>query len=115
MLLATVLDRFCIDNTNVVGGKEIAYGKFMGAYTFFCQDLPQFSIHLYFLFFMHDPAANALHSNYVVTLSLIVSAFAFMISLFNFVMFKQNEFNPILIEKALSDRRARKLREMMMK
>ena len=40
MLLATVLDRFCIDNTTRVTGSDIAYGKFMGAYTFLCQDLP---------------------------------------------------------------------------
>jgi len=88
MLLATVLDRFCINNTTELCGKQIAYGKFMGAYTFFFQDLPQFSIHLYFLFFMHDPASNILHGNIVVKLSLCISFFAFCISSFNFVMFK---------------------------
>jgi len=108
MLLATVLDRFCIDNTTRMCGSDIAYGKFMGAYTFFFQDFPQFSIHLYFLFAMHDPDSNVLHGNYIVKLSLVISFFAFCISSFNFAMFKQNKFDPILIERALWERRERK-------
>ena len=40
MLLATVLDSFCIDNTVAIFKKPIAFGKLMGAYTFFCQDFP---------------------------------------------------------------------------
>ena len=40
MLLGTVLDSFCIDNSVVILQKPIAFGKLMGAYTFFCQDLP---------------------------------------------------------------------------
>ena len=40
MLLATVLDSFCIDNTVTMFKKPIAFGKLMGAYTFFCQDFP---------------------------------------------------------------------------
>ena len=35
MLLATVLDSFCIDNTVTLFSKPIAFGKLMGAYTFF--------------------------------------------------------------------------------
>lgn len=100
MLLATVLDSFCIDNNVTVFGskKPVAFGKLMGAYTFFCQDFPQLSIHLYFLFFMHDPASLILHEHPLVLVSLCVSCFAIMISLFNFVMFKLNDFDPILIE-----------------
>ena len=40
MLLATVLDRFAINNTVTIRGKPIAYGKFNGGWTFMCQDLP---------------------------------------------------------------------------
>ena len=105
MLLATVLDRFAINNTLNIRGKAVAYGKFNGGWTFMCQDLPQFSIHLFFLFFMHDPDSTLLHADYVVKLSLCISFFAFSISLFNFTMFKPNEFNPMMIEKQLAQRR----------
>lgn len=87
MLLATVLDSFCINNSVMVNSKPVAFGKLMGAYTFFCQDFPQLSIHFYFLFFMHDPASMILHEHPIVLVSLCVSCFAIMISLFNFVMF----------------------------
>ena len=40
MLLATVLDSFCISNTVTIFKKPIAFGKLMGAYTFFFQDFP---------------------------------------------------------------------------
>lgn len=101
MLLATVLDSFCIDNTVNIGKKPVAFGKLMGAYTFFFQDFPQLSIHLYFLFFMHSPEAVILHKHILVLVSLIVSSFAVLISLFNFVMFKQNDFDPMYIEMEL--------------
>ena len=105
MLLATVLDSFCVDNTVTLMKKPIAFGKLMGAYTFFFQDCPQLLIHLYFLFFMHDPASVILHAHWLVMVSLVVSSFAVMISLFNFAMFKQNDFDPIAIEKELWKRR----------
>lgn len=107
MLLATVLDSFCIDNTVTLMKKPIAFGKLMGAYTFFFQDCPQLLIHLYFLVFMHDPASLILHAHWLVMVSLVVSCFAVMISLFNFAMFKQNDFDPIAIEKELWKRRVK--------
>ena len=64
---------------------------------------------------MHDPKSAELHQNYIVKLSLVVSFFAFSISLFNFVMFKQNEFDPIKIEKALYERVEKKTRESLTK
>ena len=88
MLLATVLDSFCIDNTVTMCKKPIAFGKFMGAYTFLCQDFPQLTIHLYFLIAMHDEASLILHAHPIVLISLVVSSFAILISTFNFVMFK---------------------------
>ena len=108
MLLATVLDSFCIDNAvTLLNGRPIAFGKLMGAYTFFCQDAPQLSIHLYFLIFMHDEASLILHKDPLVSVSLVVSCFAIMISLFNFIMFKINDFDPIIIEQELFMRRQR--------
>ena len=98
MLLATVLDSFCIDNTVTVLKKPIAFGKFMGAYTFIFQDFPQLTIHLYFLFAMHDPNSVILHAKTIVMVSLVVSCFAIMISLFNFFMFKQNDYDPLELE-----------------
>ena len=109
MLLATVLDSFCIDNTVTIAKKPIAFGKLMGAYTFFCQDFPQLTIHLYFLIFMHDPASLILHAHPLVLISLVVSCFALMISTFNFIMFKQNDFDPLVIELELFSRRHRKV------
>ena len=101
MLLATVLDSFCIDNTVTIAKKPIAFGKLMGAYTFFFQDFPQLTIHLYFLIFMHDEASLILHAHPLVLVSLVVSCFAVAISLFNFVMFKNNDFDPLVIEVEL--------------
>jgi len=105
MLLATVLDSFCISNTVTICKKPIAFGKLMGAWTFFLQDFPQLTIHLYFLIFMHDEASLILHSHTLVLVSLVVSCFAIAISTFNFVMFKQNDFDPLAIEKELFMRR----------
>ena len=98
MLLATVLDSFCIDNTVTIFKKPIAFGKFMGAYTFFNQDFPQLSIHLYFLVAMHDENSLILHEHPIVLVSLVISSFAILISLFNFVMFKQNDYDPLELE-----------------
>jgi hypothetical protein len=50
MLLATVLDSFCIDNNETIKNRPVHYGKLMGALTFFLQDFPQMSIHIIFLF-----------------------------------------------------------------
>ena len=40
MLLATVLDSFCIDNMVMICGKPLVFGKLMGGLSFFLQDLP---------------------------------------------------------------------------
>ena len=107
MLLATVLDSFCIDNTITLCKKPIAFGKFMGAYTFLFQDCPQLLIHLYFLIFMHDDASMILHKETLVLVGLVVSCFAILISLFNFFMFKQNDYDPLELEIELYRRQHR--------
>ena len=55
MLLATVVDSFCLNNTvdffkHARGGKGIhmTYGRLMGTLTFFLQDFPQFMLHVCF-------------------------------------------------------------------
>ena len=40
MLLATVLDSFCINNSFYVRGKPLVFGKLMGFISFFTQDFP---------------------------------------------------------------------------
>ena len=40
MLLATVLDSFCIDNNETIMNRPVHYGKLMGTLTFFLQDFP---------------------------------------------------------------------------
>ena len=62
-------------------------------------------IHLYFMFFDHTPKAMILHAEPLVLIAVIVGGFSLCISLFNFLMFAQNEFDPIIIEKELAKRR----------
>lgn len=83
MLLATVLDSFCIDNNETINNKPVHYGKLMGAITFFLQDFPQMSIHILFILFI---PSGVPHSDPTVTLSLICSSMAILISFFNFQM-----------------------------
>ena len=40
MLLATVIDSFCINNTIELGKVRIVFGKLMGGLSFFLQDFP---------------------------------------------------------------------------
>ena len=48
MLLATVLDSFCINNSIYYVGRPLVFGKLMGFFSFFTQDLPQLTIHVLF-------------------------------------------------------------------
>jgi len=48
MLLATVLDSFCINNSFYFGRHPLVFGKLMGFFSFFTQDFPQLSIHIVF-------------------------------------------------------------------
>ena len=48
MLLATVLDSFCINNSFYLAGRPVVFGKLMGFVSFFTQDLPQLTIHVLF-------------------------------------------------------------------
>lgn len=48
MLLATVLDSFCINNSFYVCGRPMVFGKLMGFISFFTQDFPQLTAHVLF-------------------------------------------------------------------
>jgi hypothetical protein len=93
MLLATILDSFCIDNNETIRNRPLHYGKLMGALTFFLQDLPQMTIHIIILF----SVTNVPHKDFTVIMSLICSSFAICISFFNFQMQGQNDFDPIIL------------------
>jgi hypothetical protein len=103
MLLATLLDSVCINNMqNLPRDRRMVFGKLQATLSLFLQDFPQLVIHLIFLFAWDD---DNLHHNVVVELSLAVSFIAICVSLFNFIMFKPNEFDPILLEYELKKRR----------
>ena len=73
MLLATVLDSFCISNSTDICGKPVSFGRTMGIWTLTTQDGPQYLIHLLFIFVIHSRID---HYSFTVICSLIVSTFA---------------------------------------
>ena len=111
MLLATVIDSFCINNClsfwksykNKHGqkGVHVAFGRLMGGLSFFLQDFPQFTIHACFKIFYSDPIHYKLKKEPVLLISMFVSGAAVLISLFNLVMCVENEFDPVDLETAL--------------
>ena len=110
MLLATVIDSFCIQNTIIVGqGTNIVFGRLMGGLSFFLQDFPQTSIHAFFKIYPyiaeHPPVHKYLTAQSLLLYSMIISGFAVCISAFNMIMCTENEFDPKLLELALHRRR----------
>jgi hypothetical protein len=105
MLLATVLDSFCIENYTSICNKPIVFGKTQAAWTFIMQDFPQFTIHILFMLFVHDGVP---HADFTVKLSLMVSTIAVCISGFNFIMCGPNDFDPILLQIELKQRKETK-------
>lgn len=95
MLLATVLDSFSITNFETFCRKPIPFNKLMYSMTFFLQDLPQMTMHLYFLIGM--PTSSVPHSESTVELSLVISILAICASCFNFISSKPVLFDPILL------------------
>ena len=116
MLLATVIDSFCINNQitifkmcNNKKGYNVVFGKLMGGLSFFLQDFPQFTLHacfkIYPLVFDHPSVHYYLKKQDLLLYSMFVSGMAVLISLFNLVMCAENEFDPSLLEAALQKRR----------
>ena len=86
MLLATVLDSFCIDNSVSFKGKPLVFGKLMGFFSFTTQDLPQFIINVIFKFVIVSKAQKKLKTEKLLVVSLVVSFLALCISIFNMIM-----------------------------
>ena len=117
MLLATVVDSFCINNTKSFfkrfrngKGVHVVFGRLMGTLTFFLQDFPQFTLHAFFkiypLLFAYSPVHYHLKGQDLLLISMFVSGAAVAISCFNMVMCVENEFDPVLLEAALQKRRS---------
>lgn len=102
MLLATVLDSFCIDNNIEICKKPVPFGRWQGIWTLATQDGPQYAIHLLFIFVV---ATEIPHSLSTVLMSLVCSSVAMPISIFNIIMCSQNEFDPIILEIEMKKRR----------
>lgn len=79
----------------------------MGGLSFFLQDAPQFTIHLLFKIIILNKYQKLLSKKKMLLFSMVVSFFAVLISLFNLIMFKANEFDPLLLEQDLYTRRLR--------
>lgn len=105
MLLATVLDSFCINNSFYFLGRPLVFGKLMGFISFFTQDFPQLTIHVLFKVVIISEAQYKLKTQTLLLVGMCVSSFAVLISLFNLVMCSQNEFDPLVLETELQSRR----------
>ena len=105
MLLATVLDSFCINNSFYFMGRPFVFGKLMGYISFFTQDFPQLTIHVLFKLVIFSASQYKLKTQTLLLVGMIVSSLAVLISLFNMVMCAQNEFDPIVLEKEFLNRR----------
>ena len=104
MLLATVLDSFCINNSFYVRGYPLVFGKLMGFVSFFTQDFPQLTIHVLFKLVITSPEQKVLKKEKLLLIGMMVSATACCISTFNMIMCTQNEFDPIVLETELKKR-----------
>lgn len=108
MLLATVLDSFCINNSFYFFGKPLVFGKLMGFISFFTQDFPQLTIHVMFKLLILSEAQKKLKTQSLLMIGMCVSAMAVLISIFNMVMCAQNEFDPIVLETEIGRRAEKK-------
>ena len=86
MLLATVLDSFCINNCFYMFDKPLVFGKLMGFISFFTQDLPQLTTHVLFKLVIFNEAQTKLKTQTLLTVGMIFSVLANFVSIFNMVM-----------------------------
>jgi len=106
LLLAVVLDSFCITNFAQVFTTQIVFPRVMGLVTLFLQDIPQLTIHLIFLFAFHT---HIPHFEFTVVFSLVATLFAIQVSLFNVIVSKPNDFDPLLLQIELKKRKEQKV------
>ncbi len=107
MLVATVLDSFCINNSFYIKGYPVTFGKLMGYVSFFTQDFPQLTAHVLFKLVILSESQYKLKTQTLLLVGMVCSGFAVLISIFNMIMCAQNEFDPILLENDLMLRRDR--------
>lgn len=104
MLLATVLDSFCISNNMEIFKKfTITTGRAMAFWTAFTQDFPQYIIHILFVAYVFKSGVS--HDDPTVIMSLAISSIAVGISAFNIIMCGPNEFDPMIVELELKKRK----------
>lgn len=104
MLLATVLDSFCISNNmEIINRFNITTGRAMAFWTAFTQDFPQYIIHILFVAYVFSSGVS--HDDPTVIMSLAVSSIAVGISAFNIIMCGPNEFDPMIVELELKKRK----------
>ena len=101
MMLACILDSFSIDNYYTVCGTERVLGRLTQFNNFGLQDFPQTLIHVMFLY---DYSTEVSHDGFTVKLSLFFSMVAAAIALLNLVMFKPNDFDPVVLQVELKKR-----------
>jgi hypothetical protein len=111
MMIATILDSFCINNYESLFGYNICFSKIVGMNTFFIYDLPQVCIHLYFMLFY--PSHKIPHNDLTVELSLISSVLAVPNSFFNTMASHPNYFDPRLLEFELIKKQNHKKDQLM--
>jgi len=104
MMLAVVLDSFCITNYEYLCKRNIFFPRIMGATTLFFQDIPQLLLHGLFLWVIHTDVP---HAEFTVSFSLFTSVFAIMVSLFNVLVSHPNHFDPVLLKKELDKRKSK--------
>ena len=102
MLLATILDSFCVVNNNEICSVNMTFGRAMAVWTMVTQDGPQYVIHLLFIFVFYTEVS---HSELTVIMSLVVSTIATAISTFNIIMCTPNEFDPVVLQLELMSRK----------
>lgn len=96
MMIATVLDSFCVINNNDLCNYKLTFGRTMGIWTLLTQDGPQYLIHI--LFLLDIPHHSYVkHGDITVIMSLACSSCAICISIFNIIMCTPNEFDPIVL------------------
>ena len=110
MLLAVILDSFCITNYVHFYKWNIVFPRVMGMVTLFLQDIPQITIHVIFLVFYHHHEVD--HGYFTVKFSLYSSLIAIFVSIFNVFFSEPNEFDTILLKNEMEKRMKRYYEKM---
>ena len=111
MMLACVLDSFCINNYYTTCGKERVLGRLTQYNNFLFQDFPQTVIHVAFLY---DKICPVSHYEATIKISLIFSYVAICIAILNLIMFKPNDFDPVVLQVELKKRMEASAKEAKM-